>query len=131
MTSCSDVISGFDSFVKDNGDFLNIKNTLVVDTNKFDAHLSFFNNPKSDLGGQWDPSRKTLYYNLSGGVTYRVSAHEYGHALGLFHMENSSKNFMSYYDLSSVKSDLTYKLSSRQQYNLNQAYKSSWYEFWK
>jgi hypothetical protein len=128
MSSCKAAIEGFDDLVAKN-DFLDIENTLVVDTNAFEAHINFYNNSNSNIGGYWDGSRSVLMYNLKNGISPRVSMHEYGHSLGLNHSPNRTKNFMSYFNVSGVQSNVSYQLSGHQKYKLTQTYtKKPWYQ---
>lgn len=125
-SQCQDVIDHFNDLSGQN-ESLDIRNSLAVNKDSIDARIRFYSNKSSDIGGFWDGQGKTLWYNTASGVSARISKHEFGHAIGLGHMANDSKNFMSYYGTSSFKPDVSYQLTGNQQYCLDQAY-TPWYQ---
>ncbi|WP_444996035.1 FG-GAP-like repeat-containing protein [Aliikangiella sp. IMCC44359] len=128
MQKCSQVIKGFRSFVRDNSDFLDIKMSLT-DGNKFDSVIQFYNADGAEAG-YWSHDRKAIFINESHTVLIGTFKHEFGHALGLPHLENYTKNFMSYYGNGpNNPTDKSFRLHDVHKQYLKDIYARPWYRW--
>jgi len=101
---------------------LAVDNTLVPDTKSFDASIQIYD-AASKTGGFYDYDRNWMWLNEHHGITRRIVSHEFGHALGLGDLPNSTKNFMSYYGVVSPRSDVQCQLSLDQRAWLMETYR--------
>ena len=127
---CNAAIKEMNDLVMENDDFLNIKNELT--DNAEDAHLVFSENTirgknGTMVAGYWSGSEKRLLLSkpmLNDNNFSRYIKHEFGHSLGLDHMDNDTKNFMSYYGLrdGGQPNNVSFKLTQYQKDSLMNAY---------
>jgi len=126
---CNTAINEMNDLIAKNDDFLDIKNELVDGPS--DAQIRFAKKPiQRNSPANWNPATKTinLFKDLINESNFsRVVKHEFGHSLGLDHMDNHSGNFMSYDQLGAGRepNNVSFKLTQYQKDSLIRAYTPS------
>ncbi len=100
-SQCADVIDKMNTISRVN-DNVDVQFSLSTD-GTYDMTLEFYSEGIINgevRRGEWIKATKTLELNTRYGIRHRSINHETGHAMGLPHMGNGTKNFMSYYGVS-------------------------------
>lgn len=125
---CSRIVEQINSISSAN-EFLDI-NVSLANGSQADFSIGFYSegfNAQGELtAGEWFPSTKTLSLNTYLGIDNETIRHEFGHAIGLPHMGNKTKNFMSYYGNSNPNIDVAPKLHQHQINTLTETYSRFW-----
>jgi RHS repeat-associated protein len=109
---CQEIIRHFNNLTSENSDVLAVQHKLT--SGDGNARISI---RPCCYGGEWDPSSSLMTIDQGSisvaGFLQRAAMHELTHAYGVAHSDNSTKNYMSYYNMGAGKNpaDVSFKLS--------------------